>query len=409
MNEDRMVVKELTEQLIYIGIFDGHCTSFAADYVLEYLEHHINYWLSRTDKLETVLYKSFVEVHNVLARHLAFYFMNSEVFMTGTTATVCLIRDSSEMVVGHVGDSRAVLCRKGSSVRLSVDHDPDDPDENQRVTKKGGRIIQNSQGISQVNGRLGMTRSIGDTEFKGYGVVAEPYIRSLEIKHGYDAFLVLATDGLSFVLSDNEMVNIISSCQTPDEAAHLLADQALHFGSEDNCSVIVVPFGAWGKYIAAAMSWDFKRAWQLSAFASTPPTNRTGEKTQKNTARQDFPLRALSQSVRTMASTRINEHMEACRKQRVIDKKAYYDKYVGERMYPGLDNNLQYHPTSDPERSYDLTQERSSYGENTRLSNAYPKIQQKLSDSPPTISSSGDALIHTCWKLFLSLISSSFL
>lgn len=49
-------------------------------------------------------------------------------------------------------------------------------------------------------------------------------------------------------------------------------------------------------------------------------------------------------------------------------------------MYPGLDNNLQYHPTSDPERSYDLTQERSSYGENTRLSNAYPKIQQKLSD-----------------------------
>lgn len=71
--------------------------------------------------------------------------------MTGTTATVCLIRDSSEMVLGHVGDSRAVLCRKGSSVRLSVDHDPDDPDENQRVTKKGGRIIQNSQGISQVS------------------------------------------------------------------------------------------------------------------------------------------------------------------------------------------------------------------------------------------------------------------
>lgn len=33
--------------------------------------------------------------------------------------------------------------------------------------------------------------------------------------------------------------------------------------------------------------------------------------------------------VRTMASTRINEHMEACRKQRVIDKKAYYEKYVG--------------------------------------------------------------------------------
>nr|KAG5709648.1 hypothetical protein BaRGS_027673 [Batillaria attramentaria] len=118
-----MVIKELKENLLYIGIFDGHGSSFAADYVMEYLEHHMTYWLSQTKNLRTVLHKSFIDVNN--------------------------------------------------------------------------------------------------------------------IKHGYDAFLMLATDGLSFVLSDDEMVNIISSCQTPTEAATLLADQALHFGSEDNCSVIV--------------------------------------------------------------------------------------------------------------------------------------------------------------------------
>ena len=79
-----------------------------------------------------------------------------------------------------------------------------------------------------------------------------------QIKHGSDAFLMLATDGLCFVLSDEEMVNIISSCQNPSEAAGLLADQALHFGSEDNCSVIVLPFGAWGKYISAASSLQYR-------------------------------------------------------------------------------------------------------------------------------------------------------
>lgn len=257
-NEDRMVVRELTENLLYIGIFDGHGSAFAADYAFQYLEHHLTYWLTQSKDLSKVLHKSFVDVHNVLSRHLAHYFLGSEIFSTGTTATVCLIRDSSELVVAHVGDSRAVLCRKGGAMRLSFDHDPDDPDETVRVTKHGGRIIQNSQGISQVNGRLGMTRSIGDTELKAFGVIAQPHLKSLEIKHGYDAFLMLATDGLSFVLSDDEMVNIINSCQTPSEAANLLADQALHFGSEDNCSVIVVPFGAWGKYIAASNSLQYR-------------------------------------------------------------------------------------------------------------------------------------------------------
>ena len=83
MNEDRMVVKELENNLLYIGIFDGHSTAFAADYVVEYLEHHMRYWLSKTSSLELVLHKSFTDVHNVLARHLMHYFMG------GFTDSVC--------------------------------------------------------------------------------------------------------------------------------------------------------------------------------------------------------------------------------------------------------------------------------------------------------------------------------
>lgn len=55
------------------------------------------------------------------------------------------------MVVANVGDSRAVLCRRGKAQRLSHDDDPDDPHEVVRVTKQGGRIVQNSQGMSQVH------------------------------------------------------------------------------------------------------------------------------------------------------------------------------------------------------------------------------------------------------------------
>lgn len=45
-----------------------------------------------------------------------------------------------------------------------------------------------------------MTRSLGDLEFKKYGVSAEPEVRSIRISHSRDAFLVLTTDGINSVM-----------------------------------------------------------------------------------------------------------------------------------------------------------------------------------------------------------------
>jgi protein phosphatase 1K len=73
----------------------------------------------------------------------------------------------------------------------------------------------------------------------------------LQIKHGRDAFLVLTTDGIHKVLNSMEVVNLINSCKDPREACKMLLDQALMFGSEDNCSALVVPFGAWGKFASS--------------------------------------------------------------------------------------------------------------------------------------------------------------
>jgi serine/threonine protein phosphatase PrpC len=51
---------------------------------------------------------------------------------SGTTATVALLRDGIELVVASVGDSRALLCRKGKPMKLTTDHTPERKDEKER-------------------------------------------------------------------------------------------------------------------------------------------------------------------------------------------------------------------------------------------------------------------------------------
>ena len=72
-----------------------------------------------------------------------------------------------------------------------------------------------------------------------------------QVRHSRDAFLVLTTDGVNVSLTDQEIVDIINGRIDPEEAAKQVADQALQFGSEDNATAVIMPFGAWGKYSRA--------------------------------------------------------------------------------------------------------------------------------------------------------------
>lgn len=116
--------------------------------------------LEEDDDLQRVLKKAFVDADKALHRHLC-HFNNGEThkdrasqkthtclqrskviepclpaaasfLMMGTTATVALLRDGVELVVGSAGDSRAMLCRRGQATKLSTDHTPDRKDERLR-------------------------------------------------------------------------------------------------------------------------------------------------------------------------------------------------------------------------------------------------------------------------------------
>ncbi|XP_070848974.1 protein phosphatase Mn(2+)-dependent 1K [Chaetodon trifascialis] len=257
-NEDRLRIGSIDDSLLYFAVFDGHGGPHAADYCCTFMEKFIRDALEQDDDLETVLKKAFLDADKALHTHLS-YFNNASFLTAGTTATVALLRDGVELVVGSVGDSRAMLCRKGRAHKLSRDHTADRKDERQRIQSSGGFVTWNSVGQANVNGRLAMTRSIGDFHLKTSGVIAEPDRQRVTVQHASDSFLALTTDGINFLLSDQEICDVISQCQDPTEAADVIAQQALQYGSEDNATIVVVPFGAWGKHQTSTAVYSMSR------------------------------------------------------------------------------------------------------------------------------------------------------
>ncbi|XP_066366783.1 protein phosphatase 2C 51-like isoform X2 [Miscanthus floridulus] len=168
----------------------------------------------------------------------------------GSTAVVAVV-GQRRIVVANCGDSRAVLSRGGVAVPLSTDHKPDRPDEMQRVEAAGGRVI-NWNGY-RVLGVLATSRSIGDYYLKPY-VSAEPEVTVVD-RTEQDEFLILASDGLWDVVSNEVACKIARNCLsgraaskfpesvtgcTAADTAALLTELAMSRGSRDNISVVVV-------------------------------------------------------------------------------------------------------------------------------------------------------------------------
>lgn len=262
-NEDRFDFAQLTEEVLYFAVYDGHGGPAAADFCHTHMEQCIMDLLPKEKNLETVLTLAFLEIDKAFER-LAHLSADATFLTSGTTATVALLRDGIELVVASVGDSRAILCRKGKPMKLTIDHTPERKDEKERIKKCGGFIAWNSLGQPHVNGRLAMTRSLGDLDLKRSGVIAEPETKRIKLHHADDSFLVLTTDGINFMVNSQEICNFVNQCHDPREAAHAVTEQAIQYGAEDNSTAVVVPFGAWGKYKNSEISFSFSRSFASS-------------------------------------------------------------------------------------------------------------------------------------------------
>lgn len=188
--EDRLSFRgrlEGREDASLYAVFDGHGGALASEFCAQELPRYVlgseEGWEGAT---KAALKDAFVKTDAAFVKAT-----EGTERLDGTTALVSIIM-GSKLFVANAGDSRAILVQRGARVvPLSRDHKPSLPDELQRITGLGGKVI--FWGRWRVEGILAVSRAIGDMHLKPY-VTPEPEVTEWEITEN-DFFLILASDG----------------------------------------------------------------------------------------------------------------------------------------------------------------------------------------------------------------------
>ncbi|VAH18407.1 unnamed protein product [Triticum turgidum subsp. durum] len=179
---------------------------------------------------------------------------------SGCTA-LSIVKQGDLMVVANVGDSRAVLATTSddgdvTAVQLTVDFKPDLPQEKARITQCEGRVhcLDDEPGVHRVwvphreAPGLAMSRAFGDYCVKDYGVISAPEVTQRRIT-ARDQFVILATDGVWDVLSNEEAVRIVAATPDREKAAKRLVECAVRGWRRkrrgiavDDCSAVCLFF-----------------------------------------------------------------------------------------------------------------------------------------------------------------------
>ncbi|MBN2025557.1 MAG: Stp1/IreP family PP2C-type Ser/Thr phosphatase [Actinobacteria bacterium] len=140
----------------------------------------------------------------------------------GTTFTMVLVE--GDLYLGHVGDSRAYIWRKGALRPLTRDHSLV-----QRMVSEGY--------ISPGEARVHPQRNI---ILRALGVSGELEVDLDIVDTAPGDRLLLCSDGLSGFVEDAELEAIVSLASEPEECCRRLVDAALERGGIDNITVIVI-------------------------------------------------------------------------------------------------------------------------------------------------------------------------
>ncbi|KAK9989089.1 hypothetical protein SO802_029328 [Lithocarpus litseifolius] len=223
------------QELGLFAIYDGHL----GDSVPTYLQKHLFPNILKEDEFWTdpnrSISKAYERTDQAILSH------NPDLGRGGSTAVTAILINGQKLWIANVGDSRAVLSRRGVAIQMTIDHEPNT--ERCSIEDRGGFVSNMPGDVARVNGQLAVSRAFGDKNLKTH-LRSDPDVQNADVDSDTD-ILVLASDGLWKVMANQEAVDIARKTKDPQKAAKQLAAEALNRDSKDDISIIVVRFKGW--------------------------------------------------------------------------------------------------------------------------------------------------------------------
>jgi protein phosphatase len=145
----------------------------------------------------------------------------------GTTLTVAGTL-GRELVIGHIGDSRAYLLRAGKLKQLTTDHTLAQALIDAGVAKADDPATRSMRHV--------LTAALGSL-----GDVIRPEVYRMELFNNDQ--LLLCTDGLTEMVDDKTIASVIGEADSAEKACRNLIDLALAAGGLDNITAVLARFG----------------------------------------------------------------------------------------------------------------------------------------------------------------------
>lgn len=143
----------------------------------------------------------------------------------GTTGTVAMVFND-QLIIGHVGDSRAYIMAASGLEQLTRDHSL------VRRLQELGQITESEAAVHPQRNVL--YRAIG----QGDGLEVDT--QTLQLSPGMK--VLLCSDGLWGLVGDNQMLDIINSSSTLQIACDRLVEAANVAGGPDNITAILIEY-----------------------------------------------------------------------------------------------------------------------------------------------------------------------
>lgn len=214
------------------GEVAGEVASRQAIYTLLDLALHTSDWQFRWGPRErnVVMWRMkdrFRSVNAALLQDAAAHASLSGMCTTMTAA----ISYGKDLIVGHVGDSRAYLLHNGKLIRLTRDHTV-----GEQLVAEGTRAA-NDPLVLELRGLL--LQTLGSREGE-----CNPDVHDYSLHDGDQ--LLLCTDGLTDMVEQAQIESVLNDASSAKVACWNLIELALRNGGRDNVTVVVARYSVSG-------------------------------------------------------------------------------------------------------------------------------------------------------------------